>query len=614
MFVYQCSNTTNKIPGHDGPLNENLRNEFDSESELDEEREIPRPSPSISPEPQISQELDPCQHDEEDSDEVNDSHLENLRVAQQFLRAISTATLDDGKLDTSVLYELRNPQKDPPDELQNPDIRLSLDLFISCKHSSQKTYKSVCESIQHRFPEANLNLLSYYSANKMVAEISGVVSIAHDMCVNSCLAFVGPFKDLEACHICLEPRYNAAHRRNNTPVKQVCTIPLGPQIQALRRSAQGAAAMRYRDEKTTQVLEALHADDDQIYDDIFSGEDFLAMHERLDLTANDTAVMFSLDGAQLYQDKKSDTWIAVWIILDYNPKTRYKTKHVLPALIIPGPNKPKNLDSFMFRSFHHLSALQRENGGSGLSVWDAGQKAVIQSRVVFILGTADAVGLTEIDGRVGHHGAHGCRLGCSMQGRHKLGSGHYYAAHLRPHGHNNKHPDFDFRDFNQLLNYHEDYDHNLTKLLASNNQAEYEQNRKLTGLSKPSIISGLSKSLTLSVPKCFTVDLMHLLFLNLGELLISLWRGSLKCEPTDDRSSWDWAVLLGNVWQDHGKLVAAATRYFPSFFHRTPRNPAEKINSGYKATEYFLYVFGLGPAFFRTVLPQKYWINFCRLV
>lgn len=132
------------------------------------------------------------------------------------------------------------------------------------------------------------------------------------------------------------------------------------------------------------------------------------MHERLNLTAKDTTVMFSLDGAQLYQDKKSDTWIAVWIILDYNPSIHYKMKRVLPALIIPGPNKPKNLDSFMFRSFHHLSALQGKNGGSGLSVWDAGQNEIIQSRIIFILGTADAVGLTEIDGRVGHHGAHGC--------------------------------------------------------------------------------------------------------------------------------------------------------------------------------------------------------------
>ena len=77
---------------------------------------------------------------------------------------------------------------------------------------------------------------------------------------------------------------------------------------------------------------------------------------------------------------------------------------------------------------------------------------------------------------------------------------------------------------------------------------------------------------------------MHLLFINLGELLVPLWRGTLHCEPSDNIDTWDWAKLVGNVWIEHGKLVADATKYFPSSFHRPPRNPAEKISSGYKAT------------------------------
>jgi hypothetical protein len=107
---------------------------------------------------------------------------------------------------------------------------------------------------------------------------------------------------------------------------------------------------------------------------------------------------------------------------------------------------------------------------------------------------------------------------------------------------------------------------------------------------------------------------MHLLTTNLGELLIPLWRGELKCEATDNKADWDWVVLTGDIWLNHGKLVAAATKHFPASFHRPPRNPAEKISSGYKSTEYFLYLFGLGPAFFRALLPEKYWIHFCKLV
>jgi hypothetical protein len=79
-------------------------------------------------------------------------------------------------------------------------------------------------------------------------------------------------------------------------------------------------------------------------------------------------------------------------------------------------------------------------------------------------------------------------------------------------------------------------------------------------------------------------------------------------------NAWDWAVLQGEIWKKHGQAVAAATPYLPGSFDRPPHNPAEKINSGYKAWEFLMYVFGLGPGLFYNVLPEKYWINFCKLI
>ncbi|KAG2046982.1 hypothetical protein BDR06DRAFT_898247 [Suillus hirtellus] len=73
-------------------------------------------------------------------------------------------------------------------------------------------------------------------------------------------------------------------------------------------------------------------------------------------------------------------------------------------------------------------------------------------------------------------------------------------------------------------------------------------------------------------------------------------------------------VLKGDVWKEHGKAVSAATPYLPTSFDRPPRNPAEKINSGYKAWEFTLYLFGLRPALFYGILPDRYWRNFCLLV
>ena len=88
----------------------------------------------------------------------------------------------------------------------------------------------------------------------------------------------------------------------------------------------------------------------------------------------------------------------------------------------------------------------------------------------------------------------------------------------------------------------------------------------------------------------------------------------MDCEATDNRASWPWAVLKGDTWKQHGQQVASMHPYIPESFDATPRNPAEKINSGYKAWEFLLYVFGLGPCVFAGLIPNQYWTNFCMLV
>ena len=97
-------------------------------------------------------------------------------------------------------------------------------------------------------------------------------------------------------------------------------------------------------------------------------------------------------------------------------------------------------------------------------------------------------------------------------------------------------------------------------------------------------------------------------------MLIKLWHGAFECDKKDDKSTWDWAVLQGPVWEKHGKDVAACTPYLPGSFDRPPCNPAEKISSGYKAWEFLMYLYSIGPGLFYNVLPKKYWKQFCKLV
>lgn len=447
-----------------------------------------------------------------------------------------------------------------------------------------------------------------------ITEISGVTPLMQHMCVNSCIAFTGPFSSLEECPLCNEARYKTIDgEATHNPRQEFYTIPIGPQLQALWRTKASAKAIRHRSECTIEILQDIQDHDGKInvYDDIYHGSDYLEAVRRGDITSDDMAVMFSMDGAQLYQQKRSDCWISIWVALDHAPDVRYQKKHVFPGHFIPGPNKPKIVDSFSFTGLHHLAALQKE----GLMIWDALKDRVFKSHPFLVLATADGPGMTYLNGLTGHQGAYGCRLYCPTKGRHKPGANQYYPALLKPLDYTVEgcdHADVSARHIPPMSA--AEYDQNLAYVMASPNETQFKKRRKATGISKPSLFSGLPSNRILGIPGCFLTDLMHLVSLNLTDLLLGLWRGTIDCNPTDDRATWDWAVLWGETWITHSKAVEDAQPYLPGSFGRPPRNPVEKISSGYKAWEFIMYIFVLGPGLLYGVLPDKYWSNFCKLI
>ncbi|KAF8229418.1 hypothetical protein L208DRAFT_1286768, partial [Tricholoma matsutake] len=192
---------------------------------------------------------------------------------------------------------------------------------------------------------------------------------------------------------------------------------------------------------------------------------------------------------------------------------------------------------------------------------------------------------------------------------------HYYPLMQQPNNYSVEgcnHPDIMFRhlqQFQQELETH--YNDNLKYLLTSQNPSQYNAQRLSTGLCKQTIFSGLHHSL--GIPNIFIMDLMRLTVLNDSNLLLGLWHGMVKCYLHNTKDNWDWNVLVRKIWDTHGKTVAMAKQFLPSLFGRVPRNPAEKMNSGYKAWEYLLYLFSLGPALLHHILPEKYWLNFCKV-
>ena len=544
--------------------------------------------------------------------------VDNLKTSMEFQRGLEEASLDNGDLDVEHVYLLRHPIQNEVNLLDDPDILFSLRLFLSTTSASDQVFNDVRSDILIRHPEDNV--LSLASVKKKIQELTGVVPIVHDMCPNSCIAYTGPFSNLDKCPNpdCQESRYDPILLQSSSgkikkPQQQFSTMPLGPQLQALWRNPETAEKMKHRTRRTREIFEELEVTGGIIneYEDIYHGESYLEAVARGDISDDDMVLMFAMDGAQLYQDKQSDCWIYMWVVFDLAPDIRYKKRYVLPGGIIPGPKNPKNTDSFLFPGFQHLSAIQKE----GLSVWDGKDARSFASRPFLHLGGADGPGSVHFTGLVGHHGAFPCRLYCDLKGRNVPGAGHYYPALCKPLNYTvegSDHPDVDPDSITGCSP--AEYHRNLIYVLQSRHATEYKERRKETGIAYPSLFGGLPAASRQPIPAGFPGDSMHGPTLNMGDLLLPLWRKTFRCAGNDMTDNWDWGTLVGDVWKEHGAVVASCREFIPGFIDHPPQNIAEKINSGYKAKEWQTYLYGLAPALLAGILPDRYWKKFCKLV
>jgi hypothetical protein len=568
----------------DDPLPYNSDNEVPPRSGDEESDEERPPSPPFDRAPLTT-----------DEPIVMPEFLEALKFSQM----VRDATLES-QLSPEDIAALRNPRAHSSTPVDDEDLLLSIANFIDLMTGSQEAYDNISRNIQRRDP--TIEPLSYDRVRRMVQNLSGVIALKNDMCVTSCAAFTGPFADLEFCPICEAPRYDP-DKLEKVPLNQFTTFLPGPQIQARWKHPETAQKMLYRRTRTS-------GGGTGDYDDIFSGDAYLDAVENGQIKDSDTLLMLSIDGAQLYRDKKSECWIYIWILLEMAPDERYKVRNILPGGIIPGPKAPEHLDSFLFPGLAHVSALQKE----GLRLWDSYNQRLVLSFIILFLVLADAVAMAKLSGSVGHHGRKGCRLLCDLKGRNKKRGAHYYPALLRPTDCDDNpsasHPDIDINTLPPPNP--EVYRRNLNYLLSSPNKNERKQRRLQTGIAKPSIFDGLPRILAL--PGCFPGDLMHQPVINLPGLLFDLWCERHELRKHDRDSDWPWAVLTGDVWVEHGKVVADAGRFLPRSFDRVPRNPQEKISSGYKAWEFLVYLYVLGPGLFYGILPEPYYRHFCKLV
>jgi hypothetical protein len=130
---------------------------------------------------------------------------EDLMLYLGFIKLLCDAFLDDMsmQMDEEELDHLQNP---PTYEINIESEPLAPDLFLANYTSSVDAYNQNRKATLQCHPEDEI--YTYHQAKHLVQHLSGIVPLAHDMCINTCIAYTGPFSNLEMCPYCNTPQSN----------------------------------------------------------------------------------------------------------------------------------------------------------------------------------------------------------------------------------------------------------------------------------------------------------------------------------------------------------------------------------------------------------------------
>jgi len=190
------------------------------------------------------------------------------------------------------------------------ELCTAIELFFDTETSSEEVYNKAQNTFHCSLDRKGVDyeeIPTLFQVKECIKEITGVCPIKENMCVDTCMAFTGPFADLEHCKICKKDRSNpeilaSSKGKKKIPCKQLLTLPVGPQLQVLWHTPEGANNMCYRSKLTKDILEKAKAQSDKKiiideYEDVFHSDAYLKAVQEEKITDDDMVLMMSIDGA-----------------------------------------------------------------------------------------------------------------------------------------------------------------------------------------------------------------------------------------------------------------------------------------------------------------------------
>ena len=444
---------------------------------------------------------------------------------------VEPALIDDNGYATISLYDRTSIDfcKDQCDRLELDAFETtSINNFISKVDAAasggivttlQKDFNRVLEHV-----DAPGQLSMEYKVRKALEEYTQIKHIRIDCCIQACCAYTGPYKDLQSCPYCLEPRYTQdRHKNKPAEPKPRCTVDYTSTIRKLR--------IQFADPSRARLLSTRPPAND-ILRDIWDGKFIEHLQKKgFFIDSRDVALGLSTDGIQLFEIGTASVWPILLTNFNLPADIRYNQDNQILAGIIPGPKEPKDMNSFMIPVVDELKLLE-----VGVPAWDAHQQVEFKLRAHLIMVQGDSPAMAKVLNFSGYNSYAFCWQ-CTQIGiyhQHGMRCPHYPPPldHL-PKLQKDR-PTVKITDPMSLnMRSHGDwiYDAQIVELIPHESEAEKQrairENMGITGFSP------LLNLKTINVPTSFVIDGMHVVLANVVPLLLRCWGGSFLSKDKD---------------------------------------------------------------------------------
>jgi hypothetical protein len=327
--------------------------------------------------------------------------------------------------------------------------------------------------------------------------------------------------------------------------------------------------------------------------DIFDGDLYHKFHlDQLGLfrDRHDVALHMSLDGVQVTNMRHHEVTPVILINLNLPPGERYKIENILVSMVIPGPNKPKELDTFLQPLVEEMKQLDH-----GIKAFDAYTKSAFTLKAWITIVTGDGPAISDAIGfkRPGN-AFRPCRF-CLIKGQMEQTELKRTKTYYVPHtGYSFNSPPIRPGDLREVID-----------LVVA---ADSSISSRDSGINRASILTELR---SLHFPRSFPIDIMHCILLNITETLFTLWNRT-KLGSGENVQSTDNCYLSKDSIVSISKSLANARSDIPANLCRAPRR-IDNHYKGYKAAEWEAWLIHYGIPLLDQHIGDEYVNNFRQL-